>query len=110
MHIREGINHQEERIKESPRSVNLLRSLMIKAAKTVPVDVKSEEAAAEGEPSEGCYRRAKEGRREVGGRYVGQRNSVDWHTRCRTEESYYEILTEARLKRKLAASLVSLNS
>lgn len=49
---REGLEPSEERIKELLGSDNLQGQPMIKAVKTVPVDVKSEEAAAEGEPSE----------------------------------------------------------
>ena len=48
---REGIEPSEERIKELLGSDNLQGQPMIKAVKTVPVDVKSEEAAVEGEPS-----------------------------------------------------------
>ena len=48
---RDGIEPSEERIKELLGSDNLQGQPMIKAVKTVPVDVKSEEAAAEGEPS-----------------------------------------------------------
>ena len=49
---RDGIEPSEERIKELLGSDNLQGQPMIKAVKTVPVDVKSEETAVDGEPSE----------------------------------------------------------
>lgn len=58
---REGLEPSEVRIKELLGSDNLQGQPMIKAVKTIPVDVKGEEAAAEGEPSEDATEEPKKG-------------------------------------------------
>nr|DAE99052.1 MAG TPA: hypothetical protein [Caudoviricetes sp.] len=58
---RDGIEPSEERIKELLGSDNLQGQPMIKAVKTVPVDVKSEETAVDGEPSEDATEEPKKG-------------------------------------------------
>ena len=58
---RDGIEPSEERIKELLGSDNLQGQPMIKAVKTVPVDVKSEETAVDGEPSKDATEEPKKG-------------------------------------------------
>lgn len=60
---REGLEPSEERIKELLGSDNLQGQPMIKAVKTVPVDVKGEESAdsADSEPTEGATEEPKKG-------------------------------------------------
>ena len=57
---REGLEPSEERIKELLGSDNLQGQPMIKAVKTVPVDVKGEESA-DSEPTEDATEEPKKG-------------------------------------------------